>query len=133
MNKRKVNDVRVIQYSKNNPQANEQIISLIFYEEILDTISFAYKEDENYRMYVTASKDQLACMRIGESNTFCRFIKDASTPLIKDSEFGSHLFVSQSKTVTIEDGLFHVEYDLYTQDEYVDTFLMTWEIENNEK
>src|SRR5690554_578238 len=133
MRKRKVNDVRVIQASKSNPQKNEQVVSLLFYEQVFDTISFAYIEDEAHKVYITASNDKIACMRIGESNTFCSFVLDESTPLIKDSEYGVHTFVSKTKQLSNEAGLFHVEYDLFMQDECVDTITMTWEIENNEK
>ncbi len=133
MKKRKVNDVRVIQYSKSNPQKNEQVVTLVFYEEIFDTISFAYNDNLNHRVYVTASENQLAIMRTGDSNTFCRFVEEESTPLIKDSEFGTHLFVSKTKKIINENGIFHVEYDLFMQKECVDSIVMTWEIENNEK
>lgn len=133
MKKRKVNDVRVIQYSKSNPQKNEQTIALVFFEKIFDTISFAYDEDSNHRVYVTSSENQLAIMRTGDSNTFCRFVEEINTPLIKDSEFGTHLFVSKTNKMINENGKFHVEYDLFMQEELVDSFVMTWEIENNEK
>lgn len=133
MKKRKVNDVRVIQYSKSNPEKNEQMFALVFYEKIFDTISFAYNEDGNHRVYVTGSENQLAIMRTGDSNTFCRFVEEENTPLIKDSEFGTHLFVSKTNKIINENGIFHVEYDLFMLEECVDSFVMTWEIENNEK
>jgi len=67
-------------------------------------------------------------MRIGESNTFCRFVANAKTRLIKDSDMGMHLFDTYTKEILYDEDTITIHYDLMIENEIIDTISMIWEI-----
>ena len=128
MKKKKAQEVIVTQTSRASNQTSEIRSFIHYYEAVNNTISFMYQENEDYRVHITLDSNQLACMRIGESNTFCWFVQGEQTPLLKDSEVGPLLLTTSTNTFQYLDGVAIVEYDLFMDQEKIDTIKMTWEI-----
>lgn len=130
MRRRKIKDIEVKQYSVSNPQVIIERYALLFYEKELDTISLAYQEADAHKVYLTLEPDQIACMRLGESNTYCHFKLHEVTSLIKESEYGNHHLLCQTKELLVDEATYKVVYDLYFEADYVDTITMQWEVGN---
>ena len=128
MKRKKAAEVYIMNASKAANQSEKTRANVISFSEYYDTINFVYEESEEYRVYVVVRGNQLSCMRIGESNTFCQFIEGKKTTLIKDSEIGLNLITTETHHIKNEDDNYEVVYDLYTGDDYIDTITMSWEI-----
>ena|SRR5690554_6798589 len=133
MRRKKPSTVKVIQYSSSQPQVIESTYALLFLEQVMDTFSFSYVDNDNHKTYITVYEDEVGCMRIGESNTFCRFSKNKKTLLIKDTDVSTHVLVVDNKNVETNVNYIKVEYDLTMDDARLDTITMSWEIEDNEE
>jgi uncharacterized beta-barrel protein YwiB (DUF1934 family) len=128
MKRRKAAEVYIVNASKATNHSEKTRANVISYSEYNDTINFIYNESDEYRVYVVVGENQLSCMRIGESNTFCQFIEGSTTTLIKDSEIGLSLITTKTLHIKKEDDRYEVVYDLYTGDDYIDTITISWEI-----
>lgn len=128
MKKKKAQEVIVTQTSQSSNNTSENRVLIHYYEVVNDTTSFMYKENDDYRVHITFDSRQLACMRIGEDNTFCWFALDEQTPLLKDCEVGPLLLTTKTTLYEYLDDKVMVEYDLYMDQEKIDTIKMTWEI-----
>jgi uncharacterized beta-barrel protein YwiB (DUF1934 family) len=128
MKKKKASGIIVTQTSQSTNQTSEIRSFIQYYEEVNGTISFMYQENDDYRVHITFDSNQLACMRVGESNTFCWFVCDEKTPLLKDSEVGPLLLTTTTKTLQFHDNVLIVEYDLFMDQDKIDTIKMTWEM-----
>lgn len=128
MKKKKASEVIVTQTSQSSDQISEIRSFINYYEEVNGTISFMYQENDDYRVHITFDSNQLACMRIGESNTFCWFVLDEQTPLLKDSDVGPLLLTTTTNAFQFQNDVVVVEYDIFMDQEKIDTIKMTWEI-----
>jgi uncharacterized beta-barrel protein YwiB (DUF1934 family) len=128
MKRKKATEVYIVNASKAANQSEQTRANVISYSEYNGTINFIYNESDEYRVYVIVGENQVSCMRIGESNTFCQFIEGKKTTLIKDSEIGLSLITTKTLHIKNTDDSYEVVYDLYTGDDYIDTITMSWEI-----
>jgi uncharacterized beta-barrel protein YwiB (DUF1934 family) len=128
MKKKKAQEVIISQTSLSSNETSEKRVLIQYYEEVNQTISFMYKEDDDYRVYVSLDSNQLACMRLGESNTFCWFVYDTQTPLLKDGEVGTIQLTTHTTSYEYKKDVATLKYDLYTDQEKIDTITMNWEI-----
>lgn len=128
MKKKKAQEVIVTQTSESSDSKSETRALIHYYEVVNDTVSFMYQEDNDYRVHITFDANQLACMRIGDDNTFCWFALDEKTPLLKDSEVGPLLLTTNTTLFQYIDDIVSIEYDLFMEQEKIDTIRMTWEI-----
>ncbi len=128
MKKKKAIEVLLNNSSKATNHSEKSKVNVIYHEDYNDTITFLYNDTDNHRVYVVANKNQLSCMRIGESNTFCQFIEGFATTLVKDSELGTHILTTKALKVIKDDDKFQVVYDLFLENDYLDTITMSWEI-----
>lgn len=128
MARKKAKEVIVTQSSDASNHTSESRKQIRYYEENDSTISFMYHEDNEHHVHLTFDLNQLAIMRIGASKTFCWFALDTETPLLKDDEVGTLLLSTKTKTYIYENDIVSVEYDLYMNEDKIDTIKMTWEI-----
>lgn len=128
MKKKKAHHVLITQTSLSSNQSSEKRVAIQYFEQVNQTTSFMYNEDDEYRVYISFDSNQLSCMRIGESNTFCWFSNQNQTPLIKDTEAGSLYLSTYTTSYKYSEDMVCVQYDLYMDQEKIDTITMNWEI-----
>ena len=130
MRKRKIKDIDVTQASLSDPALKTQTYPLLFYEKDGDGMHLAYQEDEEHQVFVSVDAHQIACMRLGPSNTYCHFKMNERTVMLKESDYGDYYLMSECRELVVEPGYYKVVYDLYLEAEAIDTITMIWEVNN---